>query len=149
MTLPLSSREVAVQMEEHFPKAVIKSSDTDIVITSESLLQVARFLKDTPGLDFDYLASITSTDYLDHFEVIYHLVSIEHNHSLTLKTHCYDRDNPSVPSVVELWRGADFQEREVYDLMGVAFTGHPNLKRILLWEGFEGHPLRKDYFNGH
>ncbi len=145
MTIALSGREIAAQIEQHLPKAVIKPSETDIVIRSDSLFKVARFLKETPGLDFDYLASITSSDYLDHFEVIYHLVSIKHNHSLILKTHCYDRDNPSVPSVVELWRGADFQEREVYDLMGVAFSDHPNLKRILLWEGFEGHPLRRDY----
>ncbi len=145
MTVPLSGQEVAAQIEQHFPQAVIKSGETELVVASESLFQVARLLKDTPGLDFDYLASVTSADYLDRFEVVYHLVSIEHNHSLTLKTHCYDRDNPSLPSVVGLWRGADFQEREIYDLMGIAFSDHPDLRRILLWEGFEGHPLRKDY----
>ena len=84
-------------------------------------------------------------DYYDYFEVVYQLTSMKHNHSLVLKTRCYDRINPVVPSVVRLWRGADFQEREVYDLMGISFEGHPNLKRIALWQGFEGHPLRKDY----
>jgi NADH-quinone oxidoreductase subunit C len=145
MTVALSGREVAAQIEQHFPEAVNKSSETDLFISPDSLFPVARLLKDTPGLDFDYLVSITSSDYLDYFEVVYRLVSMKHNHSLVLKTRCYDRDNPSVPSVVQLWRGADFQEREIYDLMGVAFSGHPNLKHILLWEGFEGHPLRRDY----
>jgi NADH-quinone oxidoreductase subunit C len=62
-----------------------------------------------------------------------------------VKVQCYDRENPSLPSVVGLWQGADFQEREIYDLFGIRFEGHPNLKRIFLWEGFEGHPLRKDF----
>jgi NADH-quinone oxidoreductase subunit C len=93
----------------------------------------------------DYLNNLTAVDRLDYFEVVYHLSSLTHNHSLVLKTKCFGRDNPSVPSVVGLWRGADFQEREVYDLMGIAFSGHPNLKRILLWEGYPGHPLRRDY----
>ncbi|MEE9399093.1 MAG: NADH-quinone oxidoreductase subunit C, partial [Dehalococcoidales bacterium] len=61
------------------------------------------------------------------------------------KIRCYQRNNPVLPSLVGLWQGADFQEREIYDLMGIKFDGHPNMKRIVLWEGFEGHPLRKDY----
>ena len=77
--------------------------------------------------------------------MVYHLTSLEHNHSLVIKTRIYERDNPGLDSVVSLWRGADLQEREIYDLMGIAFTSHPNLKRIFLWEGFEGYPLRKDY----
>jgi NADH-quinone oxidoreductase subunit C len=84
-------------------------------------------------------------DYYDHFEVVYLLISIQHNHSLMLKTRCYGRDNPSLPSVVSLWNGAIFQEREIYDLMGITFEGHPDMKRIFLWQGFQGHPLRKDY----
>ncbi|HIE16858.1 MAG TPA: NADH-quinone oxidoreductase subunit C [Dehalococcoidia bacterium] len=116
-----------------------------VVIHSRSLYQVAEFLKNTPGLDFDYLTNLAAVDYLDYFEVVYHLVSLKHNHSLVLKTRCYDRDKPVVPSVVSLWRAADFQEREAYDLMGIVFQGHPNLKRLLLWEGFVGHPLRRDY----
>ncbi len=120
-------------------------SDTAIVVKSESLFDVAHFLKSSPEFDFDYLTSITAVDYYDYFEVVYQLTSMEHNHSLVMKTRCYNRDNPAVPSVVSLWRGADFQEREIYDLMGISFEGHPNLKHIVLWEGFEGHPLRKDY----
>ena len=145
MTVALSSREIAIRLEEQFPGSIIESSQDSLVVKSESWLEVAQFLKTTPGLDFDYLISITAIDYYDYFEVVYQLTSIEHNHSLVVKTRCYGRDNPVVPSVVSLWRGADFQEREIYDLMGISFDGHPNLKRIFLWEGFQGHPLRKDY----
>ena len=145
MTTALPTLEVARQITERYPDAVIETADTAILINSESLLDVATFLRDTPDLEFDYLAHITAVDYYDYFEVIYQLASIKHNHSLLLKTRCYGRDNLSLPSVVSLWRGADYQEREIYDLMGIAFEGHPNMKRIVLWSGFEGHPLRKDY----
>ncbi len=145
MTISLSAGEVAQQIRERFPDVLIETSDTSVVINSESLLSVATFLKDTAGLDFDYLTAITAVDYYDYFELVYQLTSIKHNHSLMLKTRCYDRENPTVPSIVSLYRGADFQEREIYDLMGISFEGHPNLKRIFLWEGFQGHPLRKDY----
>ncbi len=145
MTTSLSAYEVAKQIRGHFPDMIIETSDTSMMVNSESLLAVAAFLRDTPGLDFNYLANITAVDYFDYLELIYQLTSIERNHSLVLKTRCRGRDNPSLPSVVSLWQGADFQEREIYDLMGIRFEGHPNLKRIVLWQGFEGHPLRKDY----
>lgn len=145
MTVALSGKEIAGKIEEQFPGSIVESSQDSFVVKSESLLAVASFVKDTPGLDFDYLTSITAVDYYDYFEVVYQLTSVKHNHSLVLKTRCYGRDNPVVSSVVSLWRGADFQEREIYDLMGISFDGHPNLKRIFLWEGFHGHPLRKDY----
>ncbi len=145
MTVHLSGSKVAGQITETFPEAVSEASDQAVVVKSESLLEVAEYLKKSPGLDFNFLNSVTAVDYYDYFEVVYHLTSLEHNHGLVLKTRCYDRENPAVPSVIGLWRGADFQEREIYDLMGIRFEGHPNLKRIVLWEGFEGHPLRKDY----
>jgi len=145
MTLALSGSEIAGKVEEQFPGSIVESSQQSLVVKGESLLDIASYLKTTPGLDFDYLSSITAVDYIDCFEVIYQLTSIEHNQSLVLKTRCYQRDNPVLPSVVGLWRGADFQEREIYDLFGINFKGHPNLKRIVLWEGFEGHPLRKDF----
>ena len=145
MTVALSGKEIATRLEEQFPGSIVESSPNGLVVKSECWLEVATFLKTTPGLDFDYLTSITAVDYYDYFEVVYQLTSIKHNHSLVVKTRCYGRDNPTVPSVVSLWRAADFQEREIYDLMGISFHGHPNLKRIFLWEGFQGHPLRKDY----
>jgi len=145
MTLAFSGEEIASQVEEQLPESIVDSSQDSLVVNSESWLAVATFLKDTPGLDFDYLTSITAVDYYDYFEMVYQLTSLKHNHSLVVKTRCYEREKPRLPSVVSLWRGADFQEREIYDLMGISFDGHPNLKRIFLWQGFQGHPLRKDY----
>ena len=145
MTTALPTGEVVKQITERYPNAVIETNDTTILIKGESLLDVATFLKDTPELEFDYLTHITAIDYYHYFEVVYQLTSIKHNHSLLVKTRCYGRDNLSLPSVVSLWRGADYQEREIYDLMGISFAGHPNMKRIVLWQGFRGHPLRKDY----
>jgi NADH-quinone oxidoreductase subunit C len=145
MTVALSGKEIASKIEEAIPQTVTSVADGSITVTSQHLFQVAKFLKETPSLEFDFLVNISGVDYLDYIEVVYHLVSLKHNHSLVLKTVCPDRDNPVVPSVVSLWRGADFLEREEYDLVGVRFEGHPNLKRIYLWEGFQGHPLRRDY----
>jgi len=146
MTVSLAGWKVAKQITEHLPDTVSEASDEAVLVKSESLLEVAEYLKSSPELNFDYLTHITAVDYYNHFELVYQLTSLRHNHSLVLKTRCYDRDKPAVPSVVSLWRGADFQEREIYDLMGIRFEGHPNLKPIVLWEGFEGHPLRKDYW---
>ena len=146
MTVALSGKEIATRLEERFPGSIVESSQNSLVVKSEFLLAAATFVKDTPGLDFDYLTAITAVDYYEYFEVIYQLTSLEHNHSLVLKTRGYGREKPTLPSVVSLWRGADFQEREIYDLMGISFEGHPNLKHIVLWEGFKGYPLRKDYW---
>ena len=145
MTVALSGKEIASQIEEKFPGSIVESSQDSLVVKSDSLLPVATFLKDTESLSFDYLNYITAVDYFSYFETIYQLTSLEHNHTVIVKTRCYNRENPVLPSVTGLWQGADFQEREIYDLMGIRFEGHPNMKRIFLWEGFPGHPLRKDY----
>ena len=145
MTVALSGEDLAGQIEEKLPGSIIEASQDSLVVKSDSLLPVASFLKDTDVLKFDYLNYITAVDYYSYFEVVYQLTSLEHNHTVIIKTRCYDRENPVVPSVIGLWQGADFQEREIYDLMGIKFEGHPNMKRIFLWDGFQGHPLRKDY----
>ncbi len=145
MTTALSGGQIASKIAEKVPGSVLTSNQTSVEVKPEYLLQAATFLKNTPDLSFDYLCNITAVDYQDYFELIYQLTSIQHNHSLIVRTRVYDRQKPAVPSVVSLWRGADFQEREIYDLMGIKFDGHPNMKRILLWEGFKGHPLRKDF----
>ena len=144
MTVALTGFNVAPQITKQFPDAVVEANDRAVVVKSGLLFKVAQYLKNTPGLAFDYLNHISAVDYYDYFELVYYLVSIEYNHSLVLKTRC-DRNKPVVPSAVNLWRGADYQEREIYDLMGITFEGHPNLKRIALWAGYKGHPLRKDY----
>ena len=145
MTVALSGKEIASQIEEKFPGSVEESGRDSLVVKRDSLLAVAAFLRDTETLKFDYLNYVTAVDYFGYFEVVYQLTSLEHNHTLIIKTRCYGRENPAVPSVIGIWQGADFQEREIYDLMGIKFEGHPNMKRIFLWEGFAGHPLRKDY----
>ncbi|MBN17923.1 MAG: NADH-quinone oxidoreductase subunit C [Chloroflexi bacterium] len=117
----------------------------DIYISSESINDVMKFLKEDVEMDFNFLTSITAVDYIEFIEIIYHLYSIDRNHRVVLKTKCYEIDNPIVPSISKLWKGAELQEREIWDLVGVEFSGHPNMKRVLLWEGFEGHPLRRSY----
>ena len=144
MTALLSSQEVGSKVTSQFPGAVIAATAQGILVKTETLFKVAEYLKNDPDFSFDYLNFVTAVDYYDYFEVVYRMTSLKHNHSTTLKVHC-DRNKPTVQSVYKLWRGADFQERETYDLMGIVFEGHPNLKRIALWEGFQGHPLRKDY----
>lgn len=148
MTAALSAPDLAARLEKEFPGAIVESSADSLLVDSEKLPSIASFLKNTSELDFDYLTNLTAVDYKEYFELVYHLISISRNHSLTLKTRCYDRENPTVPSLVALWNAADLQEREVYDLFGIVFSGHPNMKRIFLWEGFPGYPLRKDFGDG-
>ena len=145
MTVALSTKEIISQLEAKFPGAIEEAGAESVLVKSDSLLAVAEYLKNAEGQKFDYLNYITAADYYSYFEVVYQMTSLESNRSVILKTRCYTRDNPTVPSVIGLWQGADFQEREVYDLMGITFEGHPNLKRIFLWNGFKGHPLRKDF----
>ena len=145
MTIALPALEIVTKLEAALPESVVESSGNSVVVKDEFLFKVASFLKTTPELDFNYLNYITATDYQAYFEVIYNLISLEHNHGLILKTRLIAREKPQLPSLISLWAGADFQEREIFDLFGINFTGHPNLKRIFLWEGFPGYPLRKDF----
>jgi NADH-quinone oxidoreductase subunit C len=145
MTVMLSGQEVASKLAAIFPGAVLDSNNFGATLKTEYLIEAAAYLKNSPDESYEFLADITSADYLDYFEIIYRLTSIKNNRSLVLKITCHDREKPAVPSLTGLWKGADLMEREVYDLMGISFTGHPNLKRIFLWEGFKGYPLRKDY----
>lgn len=142
------SEKLEAVVRENFPDVVIDSGEADgatvLKIQPESLLTICRFLKDTPGLEFDYPASITGVDWKDRIELIYHLTAIARNEKITLKVDI-DRASSDIDSVTSVWTGADWQEREVYDLMGVKFSGHPNLRRILLPQDWDGFPLRKDY----
>jgi NADH-quinone oxidoreductase subunit C len=145
MTIAVNTEETGKKIEEAIPGSFISSDKGALTIDSKALTQVCDFLKNTPGLEFDYLTVLTAVDYLDYFEVIYRLVSLTNNQSLMLKTRVSGRENPTVPSVTNIWRAAYYQEREIFDLMGIKFEGHPDLRRLLLWEGFNGHPLRRDY----
>jgi NADH-quinone oxidoreductase subunit C len=145
MTKALSGTEVTKQLAAQLPETVVDSGQDWVLVKSQFLQKAVEYLMKEPSLAFNYLNDITSTDYFDYFEVVYRLTSLEHNHTISLKVRCCDRLQPELPSLTGYWRGADFMEREIFDLMGISFNGHPNLKRIVLWEGFAGHPLRKDY----
>lgn len=145
MTVPLAPGKVIDRVRGKHPETDLEQCRETLLVPPISLLEVMGTLKDDPELDFEYLVSLSAVDYFNHFEVVYHLVSIAKNHSLVVKTRVRGRRNPVLPSVTGIWQGADLQEREAYDLMGISFEGHPNLKRILTWEGFVGHPQRKDY----
>jgi NADH-quinone oxidoreductase subunit C len=119
-------------------------------VVPDRLLEIMGFLYEDKRCRFEQLCDLTCVDYLnfpkaqDRYGVIYSLLSISKGHRLWVK--CFVNDpTPEVPSVTGIWWGADWMEREVYDMFGVRFTGHPDLRRILTWEGFEAHPLRKDY----
>jgi NADH/F420H2 dehydrogenase subunit C len=141
----LEGQYVAERLAEGARDSVEEWAGGSVWVKPSSVEVVARFLRDNPELDFQFLNSISAVDYIEHFEVVYHLTSIQRQHTAVVKTRVYGREELSLPSVYHVWRGADLQEREIWDLMGIHFEGHPNMKRIMLWEGFEGHPLRKDY----
>jgi len=145
MTRALPAEKVASRIDEAFSSAVVRHEVNDVWVEPSSVLDVSKFLRDDPELDFGFLNAISAVDYVEYFELVYHLVSLRRNHSVVMKSRIFGREELSVPSVVAVWQGADLQEREIWDLMGIRFDGHPNMKRVLLWEGFPGHPLRKDY----
>lgn len=137
--------EVADRIRRAVPQAQVEVCPEWLVVDADHLVPVCLFLRDDGGLDMKCLVAVTGVDRLDHFEVVYHLQSFRHNHLLVLKTRSFDHDAPELPSVTPVWIGATLQEREVYDLMGIRFAGHRDLRRIFLWDGFRGHPLRKDF----
>ena len=138
-----SGEELTAEIESIAPGAVTAGNDADVWVAPDRLIEVMTGLK---SAGFEMLIGVTGVDYIGYFEMVYHLLSLSQNRRATVKVRCGEgRVDPVVPSVMELWRGAEFQEREVYDLMGIRFEGRDEMKRIFLWEGFEGHPLRKDF----
>ena len=134
------------KIESKVKNSIEKFDEKNVWIKPEKLYEVCKLLKKDPLFEFDLLNSLTSVDYIDHFEVVYHFTSISYRSSCIIKCKVgYSRNDPKIDSVIDIWRGADYQEREIWDLMGIKFVGHPNLKRIMLWDGFPGHPLRKDF----
>jgi NADH-quinone oxidoreductase subunit D/NADH-quinone oxidoreductase subunit C/D len=135
-------------LKERFGDAInddTRERFTGLIIPVENLTAVAGFVRDELG--FNYLSSVTGVDLIDDgkMEVVYHTYNIEKGgQAIVLKVQV-DREEPIVPTLVPIWPGADFQEREIWDLFGIRFEGHPDLRRILMWEGFEGHPMRKDW----
>lgn len=137
---------------EKFPDAVAAShaqhGDETAVVKASRLIEVMTFLRDDEATSFEMLMDLTGVDLLGReeprFQVVYHLYSVSKNHRLRIKAGA-DEEDPRVPSVTGLWKSATWMEREAFDLYGIKFDGHPDLRRILLYPEFEGHPLRKDY----
>jgi NADH:ubiquinone oxidoreductase subunit C len=117
----------------------------NVVISSEELLPLMKTLRTKSEFDFDYLFCLTCIDWKDHFMMVYYLLSKTHKHTLVVKAKIADRNNAQIETVCHIWRTAELNEREVYDLFGVKFINHPDLRRLFLDEGWPGHPLRKDY----
>jgi NADH-quinone oxidoreductase subunit C len=138
-------------IKEKYPDGVLDTllpqGDATAVIRPEFLTKIVDFLKNDPRLLFDVLVDITAVDYPDRkprFTVVYHLLSLQFSRRLRLKVGAEDGE-PVLDSLTPWWGSADWLEREVWDMFGIRFAGHPNLKRILMYEEFQGHPLRKDY----
>nr|BAL57990.1 NADH dehydrogenase I subunit C [uncultured prokaryote] len=135
-------------IKERIPDAIVEANDKAldpfIKIRPECLKGVARLLKEHEEISMDMLLSISGVDYSDHITVVYHLFSLKYRHGIVIKLDL-PRDNPKVDTVEDIWKAANWHEREAYDLFGVIFNGHPDLRRILLPDDWEGHPLRKDY----
>lgn len=146
------SREVLDRVLERFGDGVLSShaahGDETVVVRPAIVRELAGFLRDAPELSMEMLSDLTGVDYLGlrtpRFEVAYHFYSLSLNHRLRVRA-AVDEADPVVPSLAELWRCALWMEREAYDLYGIRFEGHPDLRRLLMYPEFEGHPLRKDY----
>ena len=123
---------------------IYRHLEPTFLVPREDLLEVCRWLRDTPEFEMAYLPFVSAIDWPDRFDVVYRLASLSLGHALTLKV-ALPKDDARIPTVTELWRGADWHEREAYDLFGIVFDGHPNLRRIMMSADWKGHPLRKDY----
>jgi len=144
MIAPVETVMQTLPFNDAVPGAVLEQVKTGLVVAPDRVLELARYLRDEQG--YDYCSMVTSIDWPGYLEVVYYLYGVaQPKDALVLRVRLADKGNPVMPSLTPVWPGADLQEREVYDMMGVRFEGHPNLRRILLWDGFEGYPLRKDY----
>ncbi|MCC7118261.1 MAG: NADH-quinone oxidoreductase subunit D [Anaerolineales bacterium] len=152
MTAPAPTLDATAQLNAsllaRFPESVsteTRPGYSGIIVKKENLVEVAAAIRDEFG--YDLLTAVTAVDYLaeNKMEVVYHAYKTTGGAGLTFRVQAERVDPIEVPSLVEIWAGADFQEREAYDLFGIRFTSHPDLRRILMWEGFDGHPLRKDW----
>ncbi len=146
----------ALPYNDAVPGAVLERMENgSLIVAPDKLLQLGLYLRDHEG--YDFLSSVTGVDYLGYkgrdetnrFEVVYHLYSTKRGGGPIVLKVRMPESNPEVPSVVSVWPGAELQEREIWDLYGIRFIGHPNLRRILLWEGFHGHPMRKDWHEAY
>lgn len=150
----LSPETVIERIHTALPEAHVEllnnpspSGQHAILVQREDAQKVAEFLKKDPELLLDYVSNVSGVDYPEHLEAVYHLFSITKKHGpITLKLRTGNRaEDVAVPSLTPVWKSADFQEREAFDLFGIRFEGHPDLRRLLMWDEFVDFPMRKDY----
>jgi NADH-quinone oxidoreductase subunit C len=146
VTLHLPGSLVADRIRSSMPGAVREAASQYVVLEPDSMFEAMRLLRDDEELDGKFLIQLCSVDMVTRIDMVYHFASLAQNHMFEIKVPA-DHEHPEVASISPLWAGATLQEREVYDLMGVKFAGHPGLTRIFLWESFPGHPLRKDFMS--
>lgn len=148
----MEQQTMVQQLQAAFPKSELKleecEGDPAVLVPPEDIPSICRYLRDTPELEFNYLCSISGVDLQDQLAVVYHMQSLKHRHLMALKT-LLDRNAPSVATVTEIWPAANWFEREIYDLFGVTFDRHPDLRRIMMPDDWQGHPLRRDYQEGN
>jgi NADH-quinone oxidoreductase subunit C len=139
---------IYAKLKERFAGKVLEVSDAKLdpwmVVEPAAIVEVCGFLKDDPETAMDCLSNQSGVDYKDRIEVVYHLFSYRHRHTAIFKVKL-PRDNPSVPTLEGLWKSANWMEREIFDLLGVNFEGHSDLRRLLMPEDWPGYPLRKDF----
>jgi len=146
----MTSSEIAKVLSDKFGARIVASFPDDkhprVHVDAKDWRELAQFVHSDPRLKLDWLQSLSGVDYVADGKMacVYDLYSFDHKHVFAVKVFC-PRDNPEIPSVVDLWPAADWQEREAYDMFGITFPGHPDLRRILCADDWEGFPLRKDY----
>ena len=137
--------DAAVEIAGSAAPGAARASGETLAVDRDALVDVIAALRDDERSDLVFLCNLTAVDRDSAIDVTYHLQSLDRNHILQVTTSSGDREDPSVPSLTGIYHGAHLQEREVYDLFGVRFEGHPDLRRMFLWDGFPGYPLRKDF----
>ena len=146
--MPLTNQEVYAKLKDKHPDAVVSveevPGDSFVILQRDSIVDVCRFLRDAPDLAFDHCSSVSGVDDTKTFWSVYHLFSTSKRHNAVLKVDA-GREDPWVPTLVSVWPGVNWHERETYDMYGIRYDGHPDLRRILLPEDWPGYPLRKDY----
>jgi NADH-quinone oxidoreductase subunit C len=142
----MNNEELKLRITGFAPSAGFEEGSGWVTAGIEAIVwkDLAHQLRKEPGLQFDYLFCVTAVDWKTHFSMVYHLTSTTHRHTLVIKAKL-DYADPVIASVADIWRTAEFHEREAYDLMGVVFTGHPDLRRLFMTDDWNGWPLRKDY----
>ena len=139
--------KLKARFDDKILASFVHCGDEVVKLRKDAIVEVCQFLKEDPELDFNFLMDLCGVDYLGQeprFEVVYNLYSLRYRRRLRIRVPVPESD-PEVETLVSLWPGANWFEREVWDMFGIKFQGHPNLKRILMYEEFVGHPLRKDY----